>query len=832
ALLDNVSLTLIDEATGLPAEVVGVDTGAAYPATLLSGTETRDAAGLAYGGGPGSYIYPILAAGSYRLAVEAPEGYLFPSFQPPEALSALPSAPFTLSPDGSYGRQFSLQSASAVSFDIPLDPAGALIVRKEALDTTASVGDLVPYRITLENNGDVPAPVLIRDLLPKGLRYQRGTTRLNGTAFDDPQIDATGRGLLFRSTAIVAPGESAALSYVVAVGPTTPLGTAINRAFAVNTAGEAISNRAEAPLIIEEDLLASRLTIIGRVAEATCSADDLESPQPAMVGKGVAGVRLYMETGRYVVSDENGQFHFEGIRPGSHVVQVDAATLPEGYEPVLCGDDTRAAGSALSRFVDARGGALWRANFYLKRIDAPNQPRAAQDGVGASTSETYSLPWLDQQGEQTRRWLYPNPGDAPDGRSVSLAFLHPTTDRIDLRLNGQPVPSANYTGLQTSSTGALAISRWDGVDLERGANRFDLVLIGTDGEVVHQDRADVWFVDEVERATLVLDQSTLVADGRTKPVVAVRLESGGGHAVHGGRLVEIGVEAPYRLAQTAEDEFANPIASAFSGQTATRVGADGIAYVELEPTLQSGRVRLQVELHSGATQDIEAWLSPEKREWVLVGLAEAEGLLSRVSGEGGRDLDEVMGDGRLAFFAKGVVRGDWLLTLAVDTAKRRGQNEGALFDEIDPNAYYTLYGDRTWQANDAESQYPVYVRVERGTFQALFGDYETGLTQTELGRYARRLSGLKIDYEGEQSSLTAFAAETRQGFVREEVAADGTSGPFRLRQAPLVQASEVIRVETRDRTRPDQILKTRFLSRYLDYEIDFSTGEIVLRTPV
>ncbi|MEM8617035.1 MAG: hypothetical protein AAGF20_08880, partial [Pseudomonadota bacterium] len=136
------------------------------------------------------------------------------------------------------------------------------------------------------------------------------------------------------------------------------------------------------------------------------------------------------------------------------------------------------------------------------------------------------------------------------------------------------------------------------------------------------------------------------------------------------------------------------------------------------------------------------------------------------------------------------------------------------------------------QANDAESQYPVYVRVERGTFQALFGDYETGLTQTELGRYARRLSGLKIDYEGEQSSLTAFAAETRQGFVREEIAADGTSGPFRLRQAPLVQASEVIRVETRDRARPDQILKTRFLSRYLDYEIDVSTGEIVLRTPV
>ncbi len=66
----------------------------------------------------------------------------------------------------------------------------------------------------------------------------------------------------------------------------------------------------------------------------------------------------------------------------------------------------------------------------------------------------------------------------------------------------------------------------------------------------------------------------------------------------------------------------------------------------------------------------------------------------------------------------------------------------------------------------------------------------------------------------------------------DEIAADGTSGPFTLASAPLVRNSEKIVVETRDRFRPDIILGSVPLVRYADYDIDFETGEIIFRLPV
>src|SRR5262249_21376751 len=71
--------------------------------------------------------------------------------------------------------------------------------------------------------------------------------------------------------------------------------------------------------------------------------------------------------GRYSITDEEGKYHFEGVPPGSHVVQMDAVSVPAEYEPAVCKDRVRHAGRAYSQFVDLRGGALWRADFVLAR---------------------------------------------------------------------------------------------------------------------------------------------------------------------------------------------------------------------------------------------------------------------------------------------------------------------------------------------------------------------------------------------------------------------------------------------------------------------------------
>lgn len=829
ALLSDVSVTIINADTGQPAEVFGVDGRGAYPATVQTSKPVTDANGVTYPTQAGSFFFPILSPGNYRIVIDTPAGYSYPSVRAPAEFEALENAPFDVWTQASYAKTFTVTVSGPLNLDIPLDPNSELIVRKQASETQAAVGDFVGYTLSLENAASVSAPVRLQDTLPEGFRYVAGSARLNDGPADDPVISPDGRTLTFIG-GLLAAGANAEFSYLTTIGPGTRLGEAVNHVVAISTAGEVLSNAAEAAVFVEEDFLTSRLTIVGRVAEAACSPNEAWA-RSIFDGDGVEGVRLYMETGQYVVTDAHGLFHFEGVRPGTHVVQVDEATLPAGYEPIVCEENSRYAGSALSKFVDAQGGSIWRANFYLRRIETAD---LAADSMATPSrdEDLYDKAWLNTQTDAGLGWVYPRVGQSPKGRSVNLGIVHEPSERVLLKLNGRAVTGLNFSGRDLSATRDIAISRWAGVDIQRGENIFIAQIYDAEGQPVSELTRTVWFVDEVARARLVDDQSVAVADGRTQPEIAIRLEDGDGHAVHEGRIVEITVAEPYRLAREAEEEFESPVDAGFSAVSGIRVGADGIAKVRLEPTLESGRVRLHVKLADGAREDLDVWLEPEKRDWIVVGVAEAEGMAARLEDADGRSADELMSDGRLAFFAKGVVKGDWLLTVAVDTAKRRGAADGEIFDEIDPNAYYTLYGDRTWQHNNAESRYPVYVKLEKNTFQAVFGDYETGFTATELGRYSRRLSGLKADYENQAVSVTAFAAETNQTFVKDEFAADGTSGPFFLRSAPLLRASDVITIETRDRFRADQIVSTRSLNRYSDYEIDYVSGEIFFRRPV
>src|SRR5690606_4452726 len=89
------------------------------------------------------------------------------------------------------------------------------------------------------------------------------------------------------------------------------------------------------------------------------------------------------DDGTYVATDAQGAYHFTGVRPGTHVVQLDVATLPSHLEAVPCSYNTRLAGSGISQFVEAGGGALWRADFCLQRRGA----RVGEVGVSLSLAQ-------------------------------------------------------------------------------------------------------------------------------------------------------------------------------------------------------------------------------------------------------------------------------------------------------------------------------------------------------------------------------------------------------------------------------------------------------------
>ena len=836
--ISGATITLIDLSDETRAEVWGVDGFSTFPAEVVSGETARDSSGLAYEVGVGEFRYPIVEEGRYVVRVDPPEGFRFASIIPAEDLIALNDGSFVIM-DASFGKDYVLNADGPLRFDIPLDPDTDLVLSKTADRTFGDVGDFVNYTVTIENRGVGPARPTLLDTLPIGFRYVPGTSRISQAFIDEPEISDNATLLTFDMD-VLNPGESVSLDYALEIGPGAPLGDAVNEAVVRDEDGDQVSNIARAGIRLREDLLRSRSTIVGRITENSCDGDE-EWAREIRRGDGVEGVRLYMETGAYVVSDLDGLFHFEGVTEGTHVVQVDKETLPQGYELMKCEENTRYAGSSQSQFVDVQGGGIWRANFYLKQTGEVIAAVEEEVFNGAKEYKEFDVEWLETQAAAVE-WAYPDTTRTPSSSTTNIGIKHVPGQSVELVLNDRPVSKLNFAGRDMNAGRTVAISRWRGVDLLDGRNVVIATVKDANGAVVKTLREEIHFVKTIARAIPMPDQSTLIADGRTVPMVAIRMEDETGRPVHAGRITQIDVEPPYRLYDETGNnrliEQTQDLVAPLSARQDFSVGADGILKVKLEPTLRTGKVTVIATLDNGRKVPIYMYMEPEKRDWILVGLAEGSVGYENIQGNavalGETEGKDVIKDGRVAFFAKGMVKGNWLMTMSLDTSKHKqtGNQDGDFLNEIDPNAYYTLYGDRSFQEFEGVSRYPVYIKLEKRQAYAMFGDYDTSITEGRLTSYNRRLSGLKAEYIGDNLQVLGFAAETNQGFAMDEIAADGTSGTYQLSNQRILAQSEEVVIETRDRFRPDVILERKVLVRHLDYTLDYYTGQLIFRLPV
>ena len=985
--VNGVQVTLVSTATGQPAAVLGNDGTSLYPSTVTSGASVTDSGGAAYSIGPGRYQFPRIAPGNYRLVVTPPANYVFATQVATPALQALPGAPFFIV-GGSRGETFSVLPGSPIKIDVPLDPLATASVQiiKSAGKAVVAIGEFVPYTVTISNGSKTPVATLrIADRLPVGFRYQAGSARLDQTVLADPKVSADGRGLEFSVGAL--PGSARLnLRYVAAVNAGTPAGQAENTAQAI---GGANSNVARASVLVREDLNRSRATLLGRVMQVE-SCEDTEGDAGDEKGDlasqplGLKGVRVMLQDGTYIVTDHEGRWHADNLRPGTHVVQLDETSLPKGFELQACEQNSRTGGRNFSQFVNLRGGTLWRADFRLKRVAsclsqqlqvqgsavslrlaAPvsnevlnatfmlppgakvvegsvrldAQPftqteladgvliarLGAQSGrwqrllsfelepapaadmallmqlqpigqpvqsllplllkaptvemaqcapvalpapavVGAAPKPVPPVPKASQASPQLverlpyddvwiaaagpgAEWLHPQNGFVPALPAIKVAVKHEPRHLVELKVNSVLVNALRFEGSVMNPAGTLALTRWSAVDLRDGANLMELTVRDPQGLVVLQESRTIHYAVGPASAVFDASRSQLVADGRTSPVVAVRMLDKAGQPVRRGAGGEFQVAAPYLSKDQADAIQRELLTGRFGGKSIYQISDDGMALIALQPTTQAGEAVLNFDFGNGRTQEIRAWLAPDLREWVLVGFAEGTTGFKKLSAsmqslEASGAGEQLFDQNRLAFYAKGQVKGEYLLTLAYDSAKEKGaagskvagqplgQLLSPLQQAIDPNQYYTLYGDATQPQFDAASARKLYLRIEKAQFYAMFGDYDTSLSVTELGRYSRTLNGFKSEYKGERFGYNAFASVTAQSFRKDEIQGDGTSGLYRLASRDIVMNSDKVRIEVRDRFRPEIIVSSRTFTRYLDYQIDHALGTLFFREPI
>lgn len=1078
--INDVTVTLVDAETGEPADVFGDGPNFAdYPNPVTTGSTVMDDAGVVYEFPEGGYRFPFVEPGDYRLVVtEVPSNLQFPSVAENSFIQELPGAPYAIR-SGSRGDEFNVPVGPAINIDLPVDqPAANVFVAKTASKQVAAIGDFVQYQISIDNDNVGPVGNLtVIDTLPKGFRYQRGSMKVDDQLVQ-PTIGAAGRTLSFELPDTGS--ESVDIFYVTEITPGASPGEAIN---AVTVEGDLVasSNRAEARVVVTEELFRQNAILTGRVTLGSCDeagAGDVE---------GVPGVRIYLEDGTFVTTDESGLWHIEGVEPGTRVVQLDTASLEERYEPSPCNDNSRFAGSPHSQFVDVQGGTVWRADFAIQQKPPPtadvelkqsvsldddrlwvlmttsvdgdvvpedarvlyNAPKgwklvddtAELDGEPVSRKKTivgslWNLGDLDHERE-LRFALEPEaPASAPnrmdvlqhrfatrstdldeadqraldvlverwqgkgwaeltivghsdnvpiapenqhefsDNVALSRARAQTVADyltqRIDIpvinvvgaadrypvasnesaegrrqnrrvefllraREDGTAVTAEDLVGessvrLAFSSPGSPeAKSETNKLPLEQLASGFQ----GVTAKVVTQavgswDRPAADDANEIERRDPNIQGLISVTDGKrlSKRIIAIRLDLDSrlkpklfrdGEEISSDRIgfvqedletgktlysyigVDLGKAGTHELTLKGVDSFGNAryeetveyvrTGELFAVDVVDTGGnvADGTSPVRIELDLrdrageqirssqtlllesesltgydrdksltelskiqdaryvevnQDGELLMNPVSVSGLYRgvlkfeerevDFEVFVEPEKREWIMVGLAEGSVGYNRLSGnmealdEAGIE-DAVSTDGRLAFYAKGQVKGEYILTLAYDSDK---EERDALRQQIDPDRYYTLYGDQTQQQYDAESNEKLYLKLERGQFYALFGDYSTGLSGRELTNYSRSLTGLKSEFEDDRFEVAAFVSDADQAFIKDEIRGDGTSGLYRLSSSDIIINSEQVTIETRDRFQSQQIIESERLRRHVDYDIDYDAGTLFFKRPI
>ncbi|MDH3212430.1 MAG: hypothetical protein OEM05_08075, partial [Myxococcales bacterium] len=461
ALVDGATITLIDSLSGTPATVLGDDGVSSFPSTITSGGSVSDGGGTVYNFPAGGFRFPLVSAGQYELQVTPPPGYSHPAAVPDVALQTLPGAPWALSP-GSRGQPFSVPVGPALEVDIPLDPVagGGLLLTKTANKAAVQIGEFVQYALTLSNGATAAStgPLTLRDVLPPGFRYQGGSLRIADAGVPDPPVSGDGRTLQIPLAGLGPSGE-VRVRYVARVGPGARSGLAVNRAVAQGAS--VTSNEAKAPVDVREEILSERAFLVGRVMVGACG-DPVNDPH-----QGVAGVRLFLETGSYVVTDSEGRFHFAAVSSDTHVVQLDVDTLPQGYRPRQC-PGNRFSGRSFSQFVEPQSGSLWRADFFVEKVGPP-------------TASLHQQLFATRNGDGVDFRMELAAGEVGTRRTSATAILPEGLSFVEgsATIDGEPLNADAADGVVTFRIGDLEPEEEATIRFEAVARRDDQALLVT-----------------------------------------------------------------------------------------------------------------------------------------------------------------------------------------------------------------------------------------------------------------------------------------------------------------------------------------------------------------
>jgi uncharacterized repeat protein (TIGR01451 family) len=912
-----------------------------------------------------NYFFNIADNCHYQVSVQPPanSGLSFPSKIIPVTPGTSPKGyvqPQSTPPVGDDKTTYYFDFVLSLKGDvwnnhIPLDPkttatAGSILLEKKSVKSIVELGDSLLYTLSMKNfSGHTLNTAQIKDVLPRGFSFISGSARLGTQVLPNP-LGAPGATLQFNLSGLQWANEQQLdLTYVVQVGAGASVdSSSINRAQVFS--GKLISNESSWPVVVTGGVFSDEAYLIGKVYLENCKADKVQNKENEKGQEkdadeiGIPGVRLLMEDGTSVVTDNEGKYSLYGLSPITHVLKLDSTTLPAGSRLIVL--NNRNSGKGDSRFVDLKKGELHKADFAVNSCDAEAVVKEVQQRrktleehpvtegetlirqqftasyVENTVSDPRSRPAsgvMSATGMQSSSSSVTTPNSSAtndNGNPISnttVNVANPTPDNItnsafqsvlppdsshslpiqrlnesfparpsvialedvvksldnntgfidlkegdtlptevinvrvkgmlgatlQLSVNGKP-ESLGRVG-KKSKIADKKLEAWEyiGVTLTQGSNK--LLLEVTDGFGNVRGSQSINVIAPGKAGKLEIDApQTAIADFKTPVKIKIRLVDDNGVPVT--TRTQLTLEADQGRFENKDLNPNEPGVQAFmEGGTAEFTlippgnPKDGIVRVNAGILQREVKIAFLPELRPliGAGI-IEGVLDFTKAGKVNVNSPNAGDAFERELRNISVSSNSMKATGRAAFYFKGTIKGEYLLTTAYDSDKNTKQR---LFRDIQPEKFYPIYGDSSLKSFDAQSTQRFYLRVDKEKSYLMYGDFMTADSDNparKLSQYSRSVTGVKTHYENGDFSATAFASRDSlsQGIL--EIPANGTSGPYKLNTngATLYENSEKVEILVRDKNQPSIILEVLPLSRFSDYAVDPLAGEIFFKGPV
>ncbi|MEL7509105.1 MAG: invasin domain 3-containing protein [Cyanobacteria bacterium J06554_1] len=434
--------------------------------------------------------------------------------------------------------------------------------------------------------------------------------------------------------------------------------------------------------------------------------------------------------------------------------------------------------------------------------------------------------------------LNPTVGTVVDVPAITVIIRFPTGADVGLYVNEDIVNDDLIGRTETDPGTNLVTQTWYGVPLSEGTNT--LTVVSSDSSVLQSS------VVEVRGAPVEMTfrsrESKISADGRSIATLQGQLLDNNGNISNWDAVVTL---------NTSDGEFVG--VDHAPDQPGFQVEAkNGQFTAELQSSLEAHIVQLQATTNGLEAFNQIQFVTPQ-RPSIATGIVDlrlgARGtdfhssLRDFLPPEGNNNYDI---DLDASLFTMGNL-GEWLLTGAFNSDRPLNEDcrgETSLFRQSSGscNNLYPVYGDDSTLDVTTPSTDRLYLRLERTSpvegataDYAMWGDYNTEEFANSSQLFtatSRQLHGFKLNYNLGDLAITGLYGNNIEGFQRDTIAPDGTSGLYFLSRRLVISGSEQVYIEIEELDRPGTVLSRERLYRTTDYDIDYDRGTLLFNDPV